>query len=85
MKFSKLRTINIFESCSRIRKTELNTITLCAGRLETGSTVHPRVELRPEYYTFMDEDENFVLKLFQAATMLYTLVNMLREKVTTFF
>ena len=37
-----------------------------------------------EYYIFMDEDGKFDAELFQAATMLYTLVDMLRAKVTTF-
>ena len=83
-KFTKLGTKDIFERWSRNLKTELNTIPLCAGRLETGPLVHPRVEPRPEYYIFMDEDGKFDSELFQAATMLYTLVDMLREKVTTF-
>ena len=33
-KFTKLGTKNIFERWSRNLKTELNTISLCAGRLE---------------------------------------------------
>ena len=63
--------------------TVLDTIPLWAGRLESDALVQPRVEPRPEYYSFFDEDRKFNAEIFLSAIKLNTLVDMLGAKVTT--
>ena len=83
-RFPKLGGRDSFEKWNRNMNTELSTIPLCAGRLETGALKNPRVEPMPECNIFMDEYDVFVPELFQSAIMLYNLLEMLRDKITKF-
>ena len=44
--------------------TELSTIPLCAGRLDTGKLKNPRVEPKPKFNIFIGEISNFDSQLF---------------------
>ena len=55
--------------------TELSTIPLCAGRVETGALKNPRVEPKPEYNFFMDKNKVFDTQQYQSAVMIYNLLD----------
>ena len=82
--FPKLGGRYSFEKWNRNINTEHSTVHLCVGRLETGALKSPRVEPKPEYYIFIDENSNFDSQLFQSAIMLYNQLDMLRDKITKF-
>ena len=83
-KFPKYGSKDVFEKWSRNLTTELNTIPLCAGRLESGALENPRVEPNSEFIIFIDENDEFDTSLFQSAIMLYNMLGMLRDKITKF-
>ena len=82
--FSKLGRRHSFKKRKRNLNTELSMMLLCAGRLETGALRNTHVEQKPEYNIFNDKYSNFDSQLFKSATMLYNLLDMLRDKFTKF-
>ena len=84
-RFPKLGGRDSLEKWNRNINTKLSTIPLCAGGLETGALKNPRVEPKPEFKIFMDENRVFDTQLFQYAIMLYYLLDMLRDKLQNFY
>ena len=66
-KFCKYWMDDVFEWLSRNLKTEVNTIPLCAGRLESGAVKIPRIEPQADYRIFIDKNGEFDSNLFQSA------------------